>query len=81
MTESELLLSYGFHGGSQGTVVAIGHRTVRCKMDRNGKVVRLEPSNLRIIEKGKLPGENGSIFPQAEGEAPRGFLIHTRNLL
>ena len=36
----------------QGTVVSIG-RTIRCKMDRNGKVVRFEPSDLRVIEKGK----------------------------
>jgi hypothetical protein len=51
----ELLLFYGFHGEPppQGTVVAIGYRTVNCKMDRNGKVVRFEPSDLRVIEKGK----------------------------
>ena len=51
----ELLLFYGFHGEPcpRGTVTAIGHRTIRCKMDRNGKVVRLEPSDLRVLEKGK----------------------------
>ena len=51
----ELLLFYGFHGEPrpQGTVTAIGHRTIRCKMDRNGKVVRFEPSDLRVIDKGK----------------------------
>ena len=50
----ELLLFYSFHGESrrQGTVVTVGH-TIHCKMDRNGKVVRFEPSDLRVIEKGK----------------------------
>ena len=49
----ELLLFYDFYGGPppQGTVVAIGHRTVNCKMDRHGKMVRFEPSDLRIIRK------------------------------
>ena len=37
----------------QGTVVAIGYRTVNCKMDRNGKVVRFEPSDLRVIPRPK----------------------------
>ena len=37
----------------QGTVVAIGYRTVNCKMDRNGKVVCFEPSDLRVIPRPK----------------------------
>ena len=51
----ELLLFYGFHGESrpQGTVVGIGHRLVRCKMDRHGRVVGFAPSDLRVIDKGK----------------------------
>ena len=46
----ELLLFYSFHGEPrpQGTVVGVG-RMIRCKMDRNGKVVRFEPSDLRVI--------------------------------
>ena len=53
--EFEFLLFYGFHGEPrpQGTVVSVGSRCVRCKMDRNGKVVRFEPSDLLVIEKGK----------------------------
>jgi hypothetical protein len=53
----ELLLFYGFHGEPcpRGTVVSIG-RTIHCKMDRNGKVVRFEPSDF-------------AGYPQAEGKA------------
>ena len=49
----ELLLFYGFHDEArpQGTVVGIGHRRVHCKMDRNGKDVRLAPSDVRIVGK------------------------------
>lgn len=49
----ELLLFYGFHDEPlpQGTVVSIGNRLVRCKMDRHGKVVGFAPSDLRIVEK------------------------------
>ena len=48
----ELLLFYGFHGEArpQGTVVSIGYRCVRCKMDRHGRVVGFAPSDLRIVE-------------------------------
>ena len=50
----ELMLFYGFHDEPppQGTVVSVG-RMIRCKMDRNGKVVRFEPSDLRVIDKRK----------------------------
>ena len=50
----ELMLFYGFHGEPcpRGTVVSVG-RTIHCKMDRNGKVVRFEPSDLRVIDKRK----------------------------
>jgi len=46
----ELLLFYGFHGEPRprGTVVTVG-RSIRCKMDRNGKMVRFDPSDLRVI--------------------------------
>ena len=48
------MLFYGFHGEPcpRGTVVSVG-RTIHCKMDRNGKVVRFEPSDLRVIDKRK----------------------------
>ena len=50
----ELMLFYSLVGEPQpqGTVVSIG-RMIRCKMDRNGKVVRLEPSDLRVIRRPK----------------------------
>ena len=49
----ELLLFYGLNGEArpQGTVVGIGHRRVRCKMDRHGRVVGFAPTDLRIVEK------------------------------
>jgi len=52
----ELLLPYAFEPGPlpQGTVVRIAVRgLVKVKMDRNGKLVGFEPSDLRIIKKGK----------------------------
>ena len=52
----ELLLHYAFEPGPlpQGTVVRIAVRgLVKVKMDRNGKLVGFEPSDLRIIKKGK----------------------------
>jgi hypothetical protein len=54
----ELLLFYSFHGEPrpQGIVVGTGLHCVKCKMDRNGKVVRLDPSDVRIIEKSALGG-------------------------
>ena len=50
----ELLLFYGFHGEPcpRGTVVSVG-RMIHCKMDRNGKVVRFEPSDLRVMPRPK----------------------------
>jgi len=50
----ELMLFYSFHDEPlpQGTVVSVG-RLIHCKMDRNGKVVRFEPSDLRVIGKPK----------------------------
>ena len=51
----ELLLFYSFDGEPPplGTVVRKGIRCVHCKMDRSGKVVGLEPSDLRVITKRK----------------------------
>jgi hypothetical protein len=48
----ELMLFYSLvdEPRPQGTVVSVD-RTIHCKMDRNGKVVRLEPSDLRVIRK------------------------------
>ena len=62
----ELLLFYSFHGEPlpQGTVVGIG-RTIHWKMDRNGKVVRFEPSDLRVVAK---PGS--SLSQRGHGKAP-----------
>ena len=50
----ELLLFYGFHGEPrpQGTVVTVG-RTIHCKMDHSGKIIRFEPSDLRVIGRPK----------------------------
>ena len=50
----ELMLFYSLldEPRPQGTVVNVG-RTIRCKMDRNGKVVRFEPSDLRVIDERK----------------------------
>ena len=48
----ELLLFYSFHDDPlpQGTVIGVSSTHVSVKMDRNGKVVRFHPSDLRIIE-------------------------------
>jgi hypothetical protein len=55
----ELVLHYSFWGDPppQGTVLSTSHRCVRCKMDRNGKVVRFLPQDLRHVEHSprKLP--------------------------
>jgi hypothetical protein len=48
----ELLLFYGFHSEAppQGTVVGKSSKRVHCKMDDTGRVIRFDPSDLRVIE-------------------------------
>jgi hypothetical protein len=42
----EFILFYSLEGEArpQGTVVNVGRKFLSCKMDRNGKVVRLAPA-------------------------------------
>jgi hypothetical protein len=49
----ELLLHYSFCGDPlpQATVISTTHRCVRCRMDRNGKLIRLLPQDLRHIHR------------------------------
>ena len=49
----ELMLHYSFWGGPlpQATVISTTHRFVRCKMDRNGKLIRLLPQDLRRVHR------------------------------
>ena len=46
----ELMLFYSVVGEPRplGTVVSVG-RTIHCKMDHSGKIIRFEPSDLRVI--------------------------------
>ena len=53
----ELLLFYRVHDDDplpQGTVVGTSARCIRAKMDRNGKVVRFDPKDLRVINGKKV---------------------------
>jgi len=52
----ELMLFYSLVGEPrpQGTVVSVG-RMIHCKMDHSGKIIRFEPSDLRVIGRGSLP--------------------------
>jgi len=54
----ELMLFCSPVGGPQpqGTVVSVG-RMIHCKMDRNGKIIRFEPSDLRRIGRGETKAE------------------------
>jgi hypothetical protein len=49
----ELVLHCSFWGDPlpQVTVISTTHRCIRCKMDRNGKLIRLLPQDLRQVHR------------------------------
>jgi hypothetical protein len=53
----ELVRYVGLHGEPlpQGKVISISYNRITCRMDRTGKLVRFDPSDLRIIGRRKRP--------------------------
>ena len=68
----ELMLHYSFWGGPlpQATVISTTHRFVRCKMDRNGKLIRLLPQDLRHVHRIVPRKKEASAVTRAGDETP-----------
>jgi hypothetical protein len=61
----ELVRYYSFWGEPlpQGTVISATDRTILTKMDRNGRMIRLSPEDLRVVP----PQPTGPILEATPG--------------